>query len=87
MPQLYLFVKNGFYLPVAKGFASWIDAGTLFVSTDFGEGSMTDSGYPRIVKRWKRGTPLAAAEQALQQAKWLPTNPTQQAATSGGLAC
>jgi prolyl oligopeptidase len=23
---------------------------------------MTDSGYPRVVKRWRRGTPLAAAE-------------------------
>src|SRR3546814_5738922 len=23
---------------------------------------MTASGYPRIVKRWKRGTPLSAAE-------------------------
>ena len=23
---------------------------------------MTDSGYPRIVKRWKRGTPLGEAE-------------------------
>src|SRR3546814_7369643 len=38
---------------------------TLFrslVATDYGEGSMTASGYPRIVKRWKRGTPLSAAE-------------------------
>ena len=57
------FVKDGFFLPLAKGGASWIDADTVFVFTDFGEGSMTDSGYPRIVKRWKRGTPLAAAEQ------------------------
>ena len=56
------FVKDGFFLPLAKGGASWIDADTVFVSTDFGEGSMTDSGYPRIVKRWKRGTPLEAAE-------------------------
>jgi len=55
------FVKDGFFLPLAKGGASWIDADTVFVSTDFGEGSMTDSGYPRIVKRWKRGTPLEAA--------------------------
>ena len=55
------FVENGFYLPLAKGSASWIDANSVFVSTDFGEGSMTDSGYPRIVKRWQRGTPLAAA--------------------------
>jgi prolyl oligopeptidase len=56
------FVENGFSLPESKGFSSWIDADTIFVSTDFGEGSMTDSGYPRIVKRWKRGTPLASAE-------------------------
>jgi prolyl oligopeptidase len=55
------FVKDGFFLPLAKGGASWIDADTLFVSTDFGEGSMTDSGYPRVVKRWKRGTPLEKA--------------------------
>ena len=56
------FVKDGFFLPLAKGGASWLDADTLFVSTDFGEGSMTDSGYPRIVKTWKRGTPLAEAK-------------------------
>ena len=56
------FVQDGFFLPLAKGGASWIDADTVFVSTDFGEGSMTESGYPRIVKRWKRGTPLDQAE-------------------------
>ena len=56
------FVQGGFFLPVSKGTTSWIDADTIFVATDFGEGSMTDSGYPRIVKRWKRGTPLSAAE-------------------------
>jgi len=55
------FVENGFNLPLAKGSASWIDADTVFVSTDFGKNSMTDSGYPRIVKRWTRGTLLATA--------------------------
>jgi len=55
------FVDHGFYLPLAKGNIRWIDSDTVFVSTDFGQGSMTDSGYPRIVKRWKRGTPLAEA--------------------------
>ena len=29
--------------------------------TDFGPGTLTDSGYPRLVKLWKRGTPLASA--------------------------
>ena len=62
-------VEDGIYLPLAKGGASWIDAETLFVSTDFGEGTMTDSGYPRIVKRWKRGTPLESAETLFEGAK------------------
>jgi prolyl oligopeptidase len=56
------FVADGFNLPLAKGGASWIDADTLFVATDFGPDSMTESGYPRIVKRWRRGTELAAAQ-------------------------
>jgi prolyl oligopeptidase len=49
------FVENGFYLPEAKGGASWIDENTLMVSTDFGEG-VTTSGYPIQVKIWERGT-------------------------------
>ena len=40
--------------------------GSDLVGTDFGTGSMTASGYPRIVKRWKRGTPLAQAEKVVQ---------------------
>ena len=55
------FVEGGFALPVAKSNVAWRDANTLFVGTDFGPGSLTDSGYPRIVKLWKRGTPLSAA--------------------------
>jgi prolyl oligopeptidase len=55
------FVKGGFELPVAKTEAGWIDRDTLYVGTDFGPGSMTESSYPRIVKEWKRGTPLASA--------------------------
>jgi prolyl oligopeptidase len=55
------FVKDGFELPVAKTEASWIDENTLYVGTDFGPGTMTTSSYPRIVKEWKRGTPLTAA--------------------------
>jgi prolyl oligopeptidase len=55
------FVEGGFVLPEAKGSASWIDRDTLFVATDFGPGSMTTSGYPRTVREWQRGTPLAQA--------------------------
>ena len=54
---------GGFYLPEAKGGLAWIDDDHVFVQTDFGPGSMTDSGYARITKRWTRGTPLSAAEE------------------------
>jgi prolyl oligopeptidase len=53
---------GGFALPEAKTDIGWIDADTVFVGTDFGPGSLTESGYPRITKRWRRGTPLADAE-------------------------
>ena len=56
------FVDGGFTLPQAKSSVTWENADTLLVATDYGAGSTTASGYPRIVKRWKRGTPLAAAQ-------------------------
>ncbi|MFN9966286.1 MAG: S9 family peptidase, partial [Lysobacteraceae bacterium] len=56
------FVEGGFRLPEAKGGAGWRDADSLYVYTDFGAGSMTSSGYPRIAKLWSRGTPLAEAK-------------------------
>jgi prolyl oligopeptidase len=55
------FVAGGFTLPAAKTEVSWAGQDALYVGTDFGAGSMTDSGYARIVKLWKRGTPLSAA--------------------------
>lgn len=56
------FVDGGFELPEAKTAISWEDADTVLVGTDFGDGALTDSGYPRLVKRWRRGTPLDTAE-------------------------
>ena len=55
-------IKDGFFRPEAKGGLGWIDQDTVYVYTDFGDGSMTESGYPRVVKRWKRGTPLESAQ-------------------------
>ncbi len=55
------FVDGGFSLPEAKSDVAWIDRDTVYVATDFGPGSLTASGYPRIVKEWKRGTKLADA--------------------------
>jgi prolyl oligopeptidase len=56
------FVQGGFELSEAKSEANWIDRDHIFVGTDFGEGSMTTSGYPRIVKEWTRNTPLNDAK-------------------------
>ncbi|MFN0127649.1 MAG: prolyl oligopeptidase family serine peptidase [Verrucomicrobiales bacterium] len=55
------FVADGFTLPEAKGSLDWVDRDHVFVQTDFGPGSLTDSGYPRLCKLWKRGTPLDSA--------------------------
>jgi prolyl oligopeptidase len=55
------FVTGGFSLPEAKSDAAWYDADTLLVGTDFGPGSLTKAGYPRILKLWKRGTPLSSS--------------------------
>ncbi len=55
------FVAGGFTLPEAKSSVDWLDADTVFVGTDFGPGSLTDAGYPRVIKRWRRGQPLADA--------------------------
>ena len=56
------FVDDGFELAEAKSQTTWVDEDTLLVGTDFGEGSLTESGYPRVVKRWRRGQPLAEAQ-------------------------
>jgi prolyl oligopeptidase len=62
------FVGSGFTLSEGKQSAVWLDADTLFVARDWGPGTMTASGYPYIVKRWRRGTPLDAAEEVFRGA-------------------
>lgn len=55
------FVEGGFTLPEAKTRICWATADAVYVGTDFGPGALTDSGYPRLIKRWQRGQPLADA--------------------------
>jgi prolyl oligopeptidase len=55
------FVRGGFTVPEAKSDAAWRDRDRLYIATDFGAGSLTPSGYPRMVKQWRRGTPLSEA--------------------------
>ena len=60
------FVADGFELPEAKSGVTWQDRDTVLVGTEFGPDSMTDSGYPRIVKRWRRGQPLERRPDAVR---------------------
>ncbi len=55
------FVADGFVVPSFKTGLNWAGPNALYVATDFGPDSLTKSGYPRTVKRWQRGTPLASA--------------------------
>jgi prolyl oligopeptidase len=55
------FVEDGFTVAEAKTDVAWIDADQIYIGTDFGPGSLTASGYPRVVKQWRRGTPLSEA--------------------------
>jgi len=55
------FVADGFIVPEAKAQVGWMDENTVWIGTDFGEGTLTDSGYPRLVKTWTRGTALEEA--------------------------
>ena len=59
------FVPDGFVVPEAKSWVGWVDEDRIFVATDFGPGTLSTSGYPRVVKQWRRGAALADAELVL----------------------
>jgi prolyl oligopeptidase len=60
------FVEGGFVLPHSKQNIAWEDKDTLLVARDWGAGSMTASGYPFVIKEWKRGTPLDSAKEVFR---------------------
>lgn len=63
------FVTDGFITPEAKQGAAWVDDDTLLIATDWGDEdgpTVTESGYPFVIKRWNRGTPLADATEVLR---------------------
>jgi prolyl oligopeptidase len=60
------FVNGGFVVPQGKSETAWAGPDALYVATDFGPGTTTTSGYARIVKLWRRGTPLASAKILLE---------------------
>jgi len=60
-PDAKEFLPDGFFLPEAKTGVAWRNRDALYVASDFGPGSLTRSGYPRVVKEWRRRLPLAEA--------------------------
>ena len=56
------FVEGGFHLAEAKSDVSWLSRDAILVASDFGAGTLTESGYPRMMKRWRRGEPLEEAQ-------------------------
>ncbi|MCM8730323.1 prolyl oligopeptidase family protein [Hephaestia sp. GCM10023244] len=57
------FVAGGFDLPISKQDVAWIDKDTIAVARDWGQGTLTQSGYPFVVKTLKRGQPLDRAHE------------------------
>ena len=55
------FVEGGFQVAEAKTSVEWMDKDTVYIGSNFGPGSLTDSGYPRLIKSWRRGQKLADA--------------------------
>ena len=78
------FVEDGFFVPLAKSSVHWRDEDSLYVGTDFGPGTMTESGYPRVSKLWLRGTSLAEAETIYEASPESVGASTQRIRTEGG---
>lgn len=60
--QTRQFVVDGFTVPEAKSSITAVTEDLILIGSDFGPGSLTDSGYPRVIKQWQRGTALADAK-------------------------
>ncbi|MGQ0590219.1 MAG: prolyl oligopeptidase family serine peptidase [Sphingosinicella sp.] len=63
------FVDGGFALPDGKQSVVWEDADTLLVAREWGPGTMTQSGYPFVVRRLRRGQTLDQAVEVYRGAE------------------
>jgi prolyl oligopeptidase len=63
------FVDDGFRLDESKSSMTWRDRDTVFVGPAFTDDQVTDSGYPRTVRIWQRGTDLSEAETVFEGEK------------------
>jgi prolyl oligopeptidase len=60
------FVDGGFVSPHSKQEIAWEDKDTVLIARDWGAGTLTKSGYPFVVKEWKRGTPVESAKEVFR---------------------
>lgn len=63
------FIEDGFVIDETKGSTAWIDEDTLLIATALDPAEATQSGYPFVVKRWTRGTPIGEAEVVISGAE------------------
>lgn len=56
------FVAGGFETEEAKQEVVWVDRDTVLTGTDYGDSTLTESGYANQVKVWKRGYALSNAK-------------------------
>ena len=55
-------ISGDFTTDTGGASVAWIDQDTLLVGANFGVGTLSESGKrPLVIRRWKRGTPLASA--------------------------
>jgi prolyl oligopeptidase len=57
------FVPGGFALPKGKLAVTWESADSVLAAREWTPGELTASGYPFVVRRVRRGQPLAAARE------------------------
>ena len=60
--KMQSFVQDGFYIPESKTDATWIDQNTLYICDGTNPQTLTNSGYPTVVKKLKRGQKIETAE-------------------------
>ncbi|MGY4627332.1 prolyl oligopeptidase family serine peptidase [Bradyrhizobium sp. USDA 4486] len=60
------FVTNGFALPEGKQEVTWVNSDTVLITREWGEGTMTQAGYPFVVKELKRAQSLAEAREVFR---------------------
>ena len=56
------FIADGFVVPEAKSNVSWDGEDALLVGTDWGDNSMTNSGYALEIRHWQRGTDMRSGK-------------------------